>query len=199
MYLSDNVNIANLWASFNNEQKADAFASFYKSLYGKLYAYSINLGVNEDAAKDIIQDLFVKLYTHPSLIKNIDTIDSFLFVSVRNSVINWQKRSNREQSFPEKETFEFAYTVEQTTIEDEEERKLIQEKIDKIMSVLTPRQREIIYLRFLHQMRYDEIATIMGLSEQSARNLAHRSIKKVQASYNVDIYTLLLLLILFLK
>ncbi len=191
MQISCDTSNSELWTSFIKDHKKEAFTILYKRQYGKLYAYSISLGIGIEETKDLIQDLFIKLYTQPSLIKDVDTMDSFLFVSIRNRAINWIKRSKREQILPQKESFEFNYAIELTDIEDEEDRKDIQKKINKIMSSLTPRQKEIIYLRFLHQMDYNEIAKIMGLSEQAARNLTHRAIKKAQ---HIDEKTFMLLL-----
>ena len=47
--------------------------------------------------------------------------------------------------------------IDYNQIEDEEELKALKEKIHRIINSLTPRQKEIIYLRFLHQKEYEEI------------------------------------------
>lgn len=45
---------------------------------------------------------------------------------------------------------------------------------------LTGRQKEIIYLRFIHEMSFDEISEIMEINIQSARNLLVRSMEKLR-------------------
>ena len=52
------------------------------------------------------------------------------------------------------------YIRENDFINEEERREQINE-IKKILHVLTPRQREIIYYRFIEEMEYDEICQIM--------------------------------------
>ena len=64
--------------------------------------------------------------------------------------------------------------------------------IKRILDGLTPRQREIIYLRFLHQMDYKEIAVIMNLSEQAARNLTHRAMDKLRKENDTGFLILIL-------
>lgn len=181
-----------LWLSFANGNK-NAFSAFYEQNYEKLYSYGVNLGMEPDQIRDIIQELFIKLYTKPQLIKEVSTIQSFLFVSVRNAFVNQEKRRKKHFYYQEVENYEFPYTVENTKIEDEEELKLIKEKVEKVISILTPRQREMIYLRFLHQMEYEEIAKIMNLSEQAARNLTYRALEKARKS-DKDFIILLFLL-----
>ena len=63
------------------------------------------------------------------------------------------------------------YITENDFINEEERRDKINE-IKKILHVLTPRQREIIYYRFIEEMEYDEICQIMDINYQSAYNLS---------------------------
>ena len=86
--------------------------------------------------------------------------------------------------------------IENTQIEDEEELKALKEKIHRIINSLTPRQKEIIYLRFLHQKEYEEIAQIMDMSEQAARNLTYRAMEKIRKENN-DFFVLLFMIALF--
>lgn len=189
---TDKYTESELWLSFISGNK-EAFVTFYKQVYEQLYSYGLNLGTNTDQLRDIIQELFIKIYTKPELIKDVSTIRSFLFVSVRNAFINQEKYKNKHIRLHDIENFDFSYSVENTRIEDEEELKNIKDRVNKIISVLTPRQKEIIYLRFLHQMEYEEIANIMDMSEQAARNLIYRAMEKMRKN-DKDFMILLLFL-----
>ena len=74
------------------------------------------------------------------------------------------------------------YITENDFINEEERREQINE-IKKILHVLTPRQREIIYYRFIEEMEYDEICQIMDINYQSAYNLLQRSLQKVRDTF----------------
>lgn len=83
-------------------------------------------------------------------------------------------------------------TVEEQFIQDEQyknERK----QVEKILSLLTSRQKEIIYYRFIQEMSMEEICTLMDLNYQSAQNLIQRSLKKIRSSMG-DINLFLFLL-----
>ena len=54
------------------------------------------------------------------------------------------------------------------------------DEVKKIMDSLTERQKEIIYLRFVHDMSFDDISQIMDINTQSARNLISRSLQKLR-------------------
>ncbi|MDR1091997.1 MAG: sigma-70 family RNA polymerase sigma factor [Prevotella sp.] len=168
-----------LWNSFIKGDK-DAFSAFYKVFYPKLFAYGLRLRVSEEYVRDIIQELFLKLYTKPEIIKEPETLRAYLFMSFRNACINHEMYSRKHVDISNINTFDLQFSIENTSIEEEEEKEYTRQKVKEILDDLTPRQREIIYLRFLHQMEYEEISRIMNLSGQAARNLIHRAIDSIR-------------------
>ena len=191
----ESYNELDLWKLFLEGDK-EAFSVFYRHNYRKLYSYGISLGMDSELIDDIIQELFVKLYTRPQLIKDFSTIQAFLYAAVRNAFVNHEKQRKKYLYLDEFENFELPYFVENTQIEDEEELKALKEKIHRIINSLTPRQKEISYLRFLHQKEYEEIARIMDMSEQAARNLTYRAMEKIRKENN-DFFVLLFMIALF--
>ena len=191
----ESYNELDLWKLFLEGDK-EAFPVFYRHNYRKLYSYGISLGMDSELIDDIIQELFVKLYTRPQLIKDFSTIQAFLYAAMRNAFVNHEKQRKKYLYLDEFENFELPYFVENTQIEDEEELKALKEKIHRIINSLTPRQKEIIYLRFLHQKEYEEIAQIMDMSEQAARNLTYRAMEKIRKENN-DFFVLLFMIALF--
>lgn len=178
-----------LWKRFLEGDKI-AFSIFYKKNYSILYSYGVGLKIGEDRIRDLIQDIFLKIYTSPSVITDFKTIRSFMLVSFRNAFINQEKKEKR---FFDIDTvdFDFHYSVE-NSFWDENEKQMMQLKVEKILNKLTPRQKEIIYFRFLYQMGYEDIAKIMNMSEQAARNLVHRAITRIRED-NPQNYILLLI------
>jgi RNA polymerase sigma factor (sigma-70 family) len=171
-----------LWQAFLDGEEG-AFSQLYKVCYRKLYTYGINIGMTSDLVEDTIQELFIKLYTRPEQIKTATTLLAFLFASIRNSYLNNEKISRRKLQIDEIDSFYFDYIVENNPLEETEEQEQIKKQIAQILDSLTSRQREIIYLKFLVQMDYEEIASVMQLSEQAARNLAYRAIDKIRKNH----------------
>ncbi|WP_455786691.1 RNA polymerase sigma factor, partial [Parabacteroides goldsteinii] len=65
--------------------------------------------------------------------------------------------------------------------------------INEILALLTPRQKEIIYYRFIQELSMDEICILMNLNYQSAQNLIQRSLKKVRQNYDsIEVFLLIL-------
>ncbi len=72
----------------------------------------------------------------------------------------------------------------QVTVEDElimkEDAEEIRQKVENVLSRLTNRQREIIYLRYIQELSYEEIAEIMHISVEGSRNLISKSLTKLR-------------------
>ncbi len=186
--------LPSLWDDFvaGNE---DAFEDIYKLSYPELYEYGINMGLADFELRDCIQDVFLKLYTKPQMVKTTDSIKSFLFRTLKNRLYNVYRKNYFFSELREELTpFNFDYSIKDELIEAEE-RQEVKDKIDKMLSLLSVRQKEIIYLRFFKDMEFDEIASIMDLSEQAARNLMSRSFQKLRDTDNLETFKLLLLLL----
>ena len=93
-----------------------------------------------------------------------------------------QRQSRHEPVDPESHSFLLEPSVEDQYIDDEyslNRKKLV----EQILSSLPPRQKEIIYYRYLQELDFDEICTLMQLNYQSAQNLLQRAIKKIREQF----------------
>lgn len=169
----------NLWKSFKEGNK-DALSTIFLQHYDSLFSYSSRLLANEDKAKDIVQDLFFKLWNARETLGNCDNIRYYLLQSVRRLIIDQYQKKKRpftteidENQLPPELPFESILISNQEKFSRDEELK-------KAFSRLSKRQQEAIYLRYFQQIEYPTIATIMGVNVQSVRNLIHTAIQQLK-------------------
>ncbi|HBG57967.1 RNA polymerase sigma factor [Proteiniphilum sp. UBA1028] len=162
--------------------------TIYKNHLDALYAYALHMGFDEQTAMDAIHDVFYKLCIRHTDFDDKSNLRFYLFRALRNRLIDIH-RSYREIPGLEAdkyETEEFPSFQLKITIEDEiilqEDKEEIRKKIEQVLDRLTNRQREIIYLRYIHEYRYEEIAEIMQISVESSRNLLSRTITRLRNS-----------------
>ena len=74
--------------------------------------------------------------------------------------------------------FNLEYTIDDQVFTNQEQQ--LSDEVHRFMRGLSNRQREIIYLRFVHEMSFEEISVIMNIHVQSARNLLARSMDKIR-------------------
>jgi RNA polymerase sigma factor (sigma-70 family) len=160
----------------------NAFSFFYRFFINDLYAYGIGLGAESETVKDVIQDVFLKIYDDRKDFYSIEHLKYSLLKSVKNRLYDIYKSkaySTSVNTYDEVMNFSLNTTVLDDIIE-EEERIITEQRIDKLLSVLTGKQKEIIYLRFMQELEYPEIAKILNISVNAARKLLSRSLSRLR-------------------
>lgn len=169
-----------------------AYSTLYE-LYAKdLYAFGLSLRVKTELIEDAIHDIFVEIYTHRHNLEKVDNLKYYFLAAFRNRLFFLLKKDSLNQEITEKETIGLHdKDFEEMWIENEEdtEKNVL---VKRLLSELNQNQREAIYHRFVEGLSCEEIATLMNINYQSAKNLVHRSIKKLKA---VAAFTLLLFIL----
>ena len=157
----------------------DAYASLYEEYVQDLYQYGLCFTSDTELVKDCIQDLFVYLYANRSHLEISCQVKTYLLVSLKHNICRSLLRSQKYDSIEEEIPFLAEMSVEDQFIEDE---SLYNEthQVQKMLSVLTPRQKEIMYYRFVQELPMEDICRLMDLNYQSAQNLIQRSLKKIR-------------------
>lgn len=157
-----------------------AFALIYRKYANPLLSYGMGLGFDRETLKDAIHDVFCKLYTNKSFLENIKSPKSYLFKSLRNKLINIHKSQTDQIDIDENESH---FTVKVTVLDElirDEDRVQIQNGIEKYLNCLTSRQREAVYLRFIQDLDYEEIAVLLDMSPHGVRKLTSRAIIRIR-------------------
>lgn len=68
----------------------------------------------------------------------------------------------------------------QTIYINNEQEKQVQATVHTMMSVLTDRQREIIYYRYIKEMSIDEISKVTDMNNQSVSNSIQRALGRIR-------------------
>lgn len=169
--------------------------TIYNEHVDNLYSYALTLGFEKDIIMDAIHDVFCKLCAEE---KNFDTIistKSYLIKSLKNRLIDIYKSQKIKIDIVSPAIESILYqneTTEDLFITSEDE-KIIKQTVDEMLRSLSPRQREIVYLRYVKNFSYQEISLQMDISYSSCRKLMHKAIETLREKY--PLYVLLLLLV----
>jgi RNA polymerase sigma factor (sigma-70 family) len=143
-----------------------------------LYAYGMMLCQDGEKVKDCIHELFLALWNNHQNVTVPRSGKAYLLVSLRRRIFDPGPKSNlRTEQIEDIEIDRITSTSDHETgwieAQDDQERM---EKLEQAMGRITPRQREIIHMKYYQQMEYDDIAQLMNLNYQSARNLVTRAL-----------------------
>lgn len=165
--------------SFPDKQKS-YFSKLYNEYVNDLYAYGTNLGFASDICMDAIQDVFCNVYLRQDKLKHIDNMRFYLFRSLRNRLVDLQKQQHTTERLVEND---LAFSIEVSVadiFENEEERILLKQKVERLLSILTDRQREAVYLRYMQGLDYEKIGETMEMNSASVRKLVYRALEVIR-------------------
>lgn len=140
------------------------------------YAASV-LGGDDDAARDIVQEAFVKLWRDPPPVRG--NLRAWLFSVCRTRSLDHLRRRGREVAHDESR--EFVVVDESpgpaTRLETEDRHAAVL----ALVAGLSPRQREIVRLKFQNDLSYAEIAEITGLTATNVGFILHTALQSLRS------------------
>lgn len=173
------INEENVWEQLKKGDNS-ALSYIYFKYSDSMFHYGIRFHNSPDFIKDCIQDVFLKLIKSGEKLGSTENIQFYLFKALKNKIYKeWKKRSKLEQFDVKKLNFTSSFSLEEELLEKED--ATIREKaLLEALKNLSPRQREIIYLRFENNLNYNQICEIMDLGYDSARKLLYRAITSLK-------------------
>ncbi len=156
----------------------NAFSTLFKHFYPQLHNYGLRISNNQEIAEDCLQDFFIYLYEHRASLHHVRQIRSYLFVSYRRALIKKLQKQNLIQSLDEaKDAFIFSQEEIMLGEELSEQRSKI---LETTLNGLSPREREVIYLKYYSDLKTPEIKEVMNISYQSVLNTLQKAFSKLR-------------------
>jgi RNA polymerase sigma factor (sigma-70 family) len=155
----------------------DSLSWLYNRYFKLLYNYGRKIGVETAALEDAIHDLFVDLWRYRGNVSSTTSVRFYLYRSLRRRVLRNDSGKNYflvNGVIPEN-LLQSEPSLEQGIIENEIHDHRVN-RLKKLLNDLSPRQYEAMTLRFYDELTFEEIAAILNVNEQSARNLIQRGL-----------------------
>ncbi len=154
-----------------NNQAFDLLLSRNQS---KLFSYILFVVHEQDLANDIFQETFVKVITKLQEGRYIDSgkFSAWIMRIAHNVIMDWY-RDNRAKNIVETSDDNDLSNVTGNditdfNIEDRYVNEQVLRDVKKMMNLLPPTQREIVFMRFYQDMSFKEIAETTGVSINTA-------------------------------
>ncbi len=169
-----------------------AFAEIFERYWDLLYLHCIRMIRDEDDAKDIVQELFTNLWLKAGQITFNTSLSAYLYTSVRNRIIN-QIEHKRVRTDYIGSLRDFMNGGEVIVNESDRDNELVA-LIEKEISLLPPKMREIFELSHKEHYSYREIAEKLNISDKTVKKQVSNALKIIRLRLNVSIATLFIIL-----
>ena len=153
--------------------------TLFRQHYAAMYRLARTILYDADESKDVVSDVFVRLlHNNPSV--QVDKMEGYLMMAVRNRCLDvLSHKSVREQ-------------VEKLFSQELKQRHIIarneDERLDRLMQYiereLPTLSQQILRLRFLQEMTYEEVAQEVGVSKVTVYNHLWLSMHRIKEYFS---------------
>ncbi len=150
--------------------KRSQYNSVVNQYSNNLFGYAFRFLRNREDAKDIVQDVFEKLWNNRRKVE-AEKAKSWLFTTAHNTMINFRKKKGRIHLTDDVQAFDRGVSNHYF-----ESRQVV----DRAVSILPPVQKSVILLRDLEGYSYKEIGEILTLSDAQVKVYLFRGRKKIK-------------------
>jgi RNA polymerase sigma-70 factor (ECF subfamily) len=155
----------------------NAFAELVNRYERKVYRLAKNITRNDEDAEDVLQDAFLKAYTHLDNFKGDSKFYTWIVrIAVNEALMRLRKRKN-DRSVPLDEPVELGeetVTREIAVWDDNPEQRYSQEEwrriLDEAVDTLKPDFRTVFVLRDIEEMSTEETAETLGISVPAVKS-----------------------------
>jgi RNA polymerase sigma-70 factor (ECF subfamily) len=176
----------------DNWKTKQAFKYLFDKHYSALCSYAYKYINNTDECEEIVQDVFMKLWSNKDKINIDSSIKSYLYKMVRNSCLNLIKHVKLEEKYRKfnKEIIEEDSMMENDSVIENELSSKIRTAIDKL-----PEQRKRIFLLSRYEgLKNKEIAEKLNLSIKTVENHIGLALKDMRLELKDYLPTILIIL-----
>jgi RNA polymerase sigma-70 factor (ECF subfamily) len=166
---------------YTEEEKKKVFNEEFLPHLDAMYNFAYRLTFDEDDAKDLVQDAFMKSYRFVESFEQGTNAKAWLFRIVKNSFINDFRKKSKEPAkvdYQEVESFYNSDDVDKSITTDlrvETLRDMMGDEVSNALNSLDVDFRTVIILCDLNGFKYDEMSKILDIPIGTVRSRLHRA------------------------
>lgn len=154
------------------------FETFYTRYFPPAMRFAMSLLHDEEEARDIVQEAFLKLWESDT---SIDNPPAFIIKAVRNASLN------RVNQIDTREKIRRKLSLKDPEGDDESDMEgRIEETKSAVESILTQREQQTIRLIYSDGMSYKEAAEKLGVSKAAVNKHLVGALKKLRNHFKIE-------------
>ncbi|GAA4311117.1 RNA polymerase sigma factor [Compostibacter hankyongensis] len=156
-----------------------AFTQLFHAYHQKLGAYVFRLTGSVDAAEEIVQETFVKVWAKRRLLANVDNFGAYLYMTSRNHALNCLRQQAKERARSYYYVLNYSEIYDEHSSEDPVfgvDRYVL---IDQAVAELPPQQQKVYLLSRRAGLKQGEIASRMSLSRETVKKYLKLAVRSI--------------------
>ncbi len=156
------------WSLRLQQSERTAYTEVFQATYEPLYRYAWYITRDEEAAYDVLQDVYLKLWQVRERVDPKRSLKALLYQMVRNTALNHLRRASRH---PAEALDDLRVEPHETPAPaDDLDQADLEDRVRSWIAELPPRRREAFMLSRYQGLSHVEIARIMNLTPKTVNN-----------------------------
>ncbi|MGE0588526.1 MAG: RNA polymerase sigma-70 factor [Cyclobacteriaceae bacterium] len=151
------------------------FRGIYYKYHPRLFRVAYYILKEKDAAEDVCQDVFLKLWDRRGSVGDIESMEAYLIQMTRNMALNHLESSKREERLQLELSWD-AIKINET--ESAPENDKLKTALEKAVSQLSPQCRLIFSLSRFEGLTNEEIASYLDISKRTVETQISLALKR---------------------
>jgi len=161
------------------------FETLYDRYAGLVYNKCYGFAKDGDEAKDLTQDVFLKLFVKLASFKGKSKFSTWLYAFTYNHCVNYVTR-NTAKKF-EKRSVDYKDIENLSDDYDEDDPSFLNMKVEKLkvaLELISPEEKMILLLKYQDYLSIKEIESALGIGESAVKMRIKRAKDKLITVYN---------------
>jgi RNA polymerase sigma-70 factor (ECF subfamily) len=159
------------------------FKELYLEHFSGMVAFFVRKGIPREEAKDLAQDVFLRVYRFRDQFAGKGTYRAWLNSIAVNTWKNWLRYIHTPQHEADLVRLDEAYhhtADDRTDLEKEAIKRELLEMLRQAMKRLPEDQYDVVVLRVYHDLAYKEIAAFLKITKARVKSRLHQAQEKLR-------------------
>lgn len=163
----------------NPQTQRAAFETVVNQYSEQLYWQIRRMVLSHDDANDLLQNTFIKAWTHIDYFRGDAKIATWLYRIALNECLTFLSKQQNSQAVPLDDPQASAISkLESDPYFNGDETQLL---LQKAIQALPEKQRMVFNLKYYQDMKYEEISEFLGTTVGALKASYHYAVKKIEA------------------
>ncbi len=163
----------------NPKTQNTAFQKLVSNYQKPLYSHIRNIVLDHDDTHDVLQNTFVKVFRHLNKFKGDSKLFSWVYRIATNEALTFLSQKAKLSGITSEELQN--KTIDNLQADTYFDGNEIQIKLQKAIVLLPEKQQLVFKMKYFEELKYEEIAEILGTSVGALKASYHHAVKKIEA------------------
>jgi RNA polymerase sigma-70 factor (ECF subfamily) len=174
----------------------EAFDQLFWCYHKRLYHFARSILKNNEDARDVVQEVFFRIWKNKENLDEQSSLQSFLFTISYNIIVDMMRKKVNDNNFRNK-LFRNA-TAKESPVDKEVEFKELNTIYKNAIEELPAQRKKIYRLHKFENLKYEEIAEKLNISVNTVKSHMNKAITSIRAKVGTETLGGLLFLWLYL-